>query len=59
MNLSKDMGNPASLNFQKTVVRGHKFEFSLSIINQYWECDDVPKDEEKVLKIYLMVFVII
>ena len=51
MNLSKDMGNPASLNFQKTTVRGHVFMFSPNIINQYWECDDVPENEEEVLEI--------
>ena len=36
VNLFKDMGNPVSLNFQKTAVRGHSFEFSPSIINMYY-----------------------
>ena len=25
--------------------------FSPNIINQYWECDDVPEDDEEVLEI--------
>ena len=35
VNLSKDMGNVVSLNFQKTAMRGHSFEFFPSIINLY------------------------
>ena len=58
MNLSKDIGNPESLDFQKTVVRGHMFKFSPSIINQYWECDYVLENEEEVLEIDPMVSVI-
>ena len=53
------MGNPASPNFQKTMVRGRTFDFSHSIINQYWECTDVPEEEEEeVLEIDPMVLVI-
>ena len=29
------------------MVRGYTFDFSLSIIKQYWECIDVPKEEEE------------
>ena len=47
VNLSKDIRNPARLNFQKTIVRGHTFDFSSSIINQYWECTDVREEEEE------------
>ena len=35
VNLSKDIGEPASPNFQWTIVRGHSFEFFPSIINHY------------------------
>ena len=59
VNLSKDMGNQTSPNFQKMMVRGHTFDFSHSIINQYWECTDVLEEEEEVLKIDPMVLVII
>ena len=53
------MGNPASPNFQKTMVRGHYFDFSISIINQYKECIDFPKEEEEFPNIDLMVSVIL
>ena len=52
------MGNPASPNFQKTMVRGITFDFSHSIINQHWECTDVLEEEEEVLEIDPMVLVI-
>ena len=42
VNLSKDMEYPANPNFQRTVVWGHTFSFFPSIINQYWECKDIP-----------------
>ena len=50
VNLSKNMGDPSSPNFQKATMRGHRFEFSPSIINQYLECEDVPDDEVEVLE---------
>ena len=59
VNLSKDMWNPTSLNFQKMTIRGHRFEFSPNIINQYWECEDVPDNEIEVPETDLMVFIII
>ena len=39
-------------------MRGYRFEFSPSIINQYWECDDVLNDEIKVSEIDPMVSII-
>ena len=59
VNLLKDIREPSSLNFQKATVWAYRFEFSPSIINQYWECDDVPDDEIEVSDIDLMVSVII
>ena len=48
VNLSKDMGDPFI----------YWFEFSPSIINQYWECEDVSDDEIEVLETDPMVSVI-
>ena len=59
VNLSKDMGNPASPNFQRMIVRGHTFEFSPSIIYQYLSCLDVPDNEVEVPEIDPMVSIII
>ena len=58
MNMSKDMGKLASLNFQRTIMWGHTFEFSPSIINQYWNCPDVPNNEVEAPGTDPMVFVI-
>ena len=55
VNLSKDMGNLASPNFQRMIVRGHTFEFSPSIIYQYLSCPDVLDNEIEVLEIDPMV----
>ena len=59
MNLSKDTGKPTNSNFQLTIVWGHSFEFSPSIINYYWNCFDILDNEVKVLETNPMVFVII
>ena len=59
MNLSKDTRNPIDLNFQKTLVHGYTFEFSLIIINQYWECANVPENEVEIPKTNPMVSIII
>ena len=40
-------------------MRGYRFEFTPSIINQYWECEDVSDDKIELPEIDLMVFVII
>ena len=50
VNLSKNMEDPSSPNFQKATMQGHRFEFSRSIINQYLECEDVLDDEIEVLE---------
>ena len=51
MNLSKDMGDPASPNFERTVVWGHTFNFFPNIINHYWECDDPLEKEVEIPEI--------
>ena len=51
-------GHGVGLNFQRTVVQGHSFEFSPSIINQYWDCADVVEDEVEITKIDPMVSII-
>ena len=58
MNLSKDMGDPTSLNLQRMVVQGHIFQFSHNIINHYWECDDILEDKVGMTETDPMVFVI-
>ena len=59
VNLSKDMGNLASPNFQRQRCEDILLTFSPSIINQYWECTDILEEEEEVHEIDLMVSVII
>ena len=56
--LSKDMEDPISPNIQRTVVWGHSFELSQNIINYYWECEDISKDEVEILETNPMVSVI-
>ena len=58
VNLLKDMGKPSSPTFQKAIVRGHRFELSPSIINQYLEYEHVPDNEVVVSEIDPMVSVI-
>ena len=38
--MKKGMGNPTSPEFHKVFERGHRFDFSPSIINQYLSCPD-------------------
>ena len=45
-NLSKDIGDPATSSFGKTMVQGFEFEFYPKVINQFWECQDPSKDLE-------------
>ena len=54
-NLSKEIGDP---NSKRNIVRGHTFQFSPSIINQCWECDDVPEKKVEISATDPMVSVI-